>query len=216
MNKDLSIVLVDKRPYRKIAQDNWGLTDEQMKGMHVHHRIPISKGGTNDPSNLYVCSPSFHRWGWHTGQEWIEWANKGNQRAKEVSRMKRETDQDWALKEKVRLSTAAKLSHSKNKGTKKYSEMQRAKSLHSHVTKRRNWTSDLYDVVWGCFLEGVDSGYKIGRKLKDNKWKKYHNMLKYLSLGFSFEQVTDKEKYIEELTRLEESPISHLLNQYDD
>ena len=67
MRKDLSIVLVDKRHYRKIAQDNWGLTDEQMKGMHVHHRVPRSKGGTNDASNLYVCSPSFHANVWHNG-----------------------------------------------------------------------------------------------------------------------------------------------------
>jgi hypothetical protein len=63
-----SIVKVDSRPYRKIAQDNWGLTDDQMKGMHVHHRVPVSRGGTNDPSNLYVCSPSFHAWVWHSGR----------------------------------------------------------------------------------------------------------------------------------------------------
>jgi len=72
-----AIVKVDKRPYRKIAQENWGLTDDQMRGKHVHHRIHVSDGGTNDPSNLYVCSPSMHRWGWHDGEEWIEWANKG-------------------------------------------------------------------------------------------------------------------------------------------
>lgn len=62
----MNLVLADKRPYRKIAQDNWGLTDEQMKGMHVHHRLPTSKGGTNDPSNLYVCSPWFHAHVWHS------------------------------------------------------------------------------------------------------------------------------------------------------
>lgn len=67
MKKSSSLVLCDKRSYRKIAQDNWGLTDEQMKGMHVHHRIPQSKGGTNDPSNLYVCSPWFHANVWHHG-----------------------------------------------------------------------------------------------------------------------------------------------------
>ena len=39
-----------------------------MKGMHVHHRIPLSKGGTNDASNLYVCSGSFHAWVWHKGR----------------------------------------------------------------------------------------------------------------------------------------------------
>jgi hypothetical protein len=66
--KNRSIVKVDTRPYRKIAQENWNLTDEQMKGMHVHHRIPVSKGGTNDPSNLYVCSPSFHANIWHGGK----------------------------------------------------------------------------------------------------------------------------------------------------
>jgi len=60
-----AIVKVDTRPYRKIAQEHWGLTTEQMKGMHVHHRVPQSKGGTNDPSNLYVCSPSFHAHVWH-------------------------------------------------------------------------------------------------------------------------------------------------------
>lgn len=58
---------MDKRPYRKIAQENWGLTSAQMKGMHVHHRVPRSKGGTNDASNLYVCSPSFHAHIWHDG-----------------------------------------------------------------------------------------------------------------------------------------------------
>lgn len=56
---------VDQRHHRVIAQEYWGLTDEQMKGMHVHHRIPRSKGGANDPSNLYVCSPWYHSKVWH-------------------------------------------------------------------------------------------------------------------------------------------------------
>ena len=63
-----SIVLLPKKHYRKIAQENWGLSDEQMKGMHVHHRIPRSKGGTDAPENLYVCSPSFHANVWHDGR----------------------------------------------------------------------------------------------------------------------------------------------------
>jgi len=77
MDKKVSIVKVDSRHYRKIAQNNWGLTKEQMQGMHVHHRIPVSKGGANDPCNLYVCSPSFHRWVWHNGEQFIEWASEG-------------------------------------------------------------------------------------------------------------------------------------------
>lgn len=65
MKKTVSIVKVDTRPYRAIAQENWGLTDAQMKGRHVHHRIHRSDGGTNDPSNLYVCTPMFHDLVWH-------------------------------------------------------------------------------------------------------------------------------------------------------
>jgi general stress protein YciG len=62
-----AIVLLPEGSYRAIAQKNWGLTDDQMKGMHVHHRIPRSKGGTDAPENLYVCSPSFHANVWHDG-----------------------------------------------------------------------------------------------------------------------------------------------------
>jgi hypothetical protein len=68
MKKEVSIVRVDTRPYRVIAQENWGLTKEQMKGMHVHHRIKRCDGGTNDPSNLYVCSEWFHDNIWHAGE----------------------------------------------------------------------------------------------------------------------------------------------------
>lgn len=63
-----AIVLMPKGHHRKIAQEHWGLTDEQMKGMHVHHRVPRSKGGTDAPENLYVCSPSFHQEVWHNGR----------------------------------------------------------------------------------------------------------------------------------------------------
>ena len=66
--KNGSLVKLDSRPYTVIAQENWGLTDEQMNGMHVHHRIPVAQGGTNDPANLFVCSPSFHAWVWHEGR----------------------------------------------------------------------------------------------------------------------------------------------------
>jgi hypothetical protein len=67
MEKQLSIVKVDRRNYRIIAKENWGLTKEQMRGMHVHHRIKRCEGGTDDPSNLYVCSEWFHDNVWHSG-----------------------------------------------------------------------------------------------------------------------------------------------------
>jgi len=78
VEKHLSIVKLETRPHRVVAQENWGLTDEQMKGMEVHHQVPVSEGGTNDPSNLFVCSPSMHRWGWHDGDRGFgEWAHQG-------------------------------------------------------------------------------------------------------------------------------------------
>ena len=78
MDKNVSIVKVDKRHYRVIAQENWGLTKEQMRGKHVHHRIRRSDGGTNDPSNLYVCSPWYHDVVWHGGTGgFIELATEG-------------------------------------------------------------------------------------------------------------------------------------------
>lgn len=216
MDKNLSIVLVDKRPYRKIAQENWGLTNDQMRGKHVHHRIKRCGGGTNDPSNLYVCSPSMHRWGWHNGEEWIEWANEGSEAAQKSLRIKRETDPDWAEAERDRARKAAKLSHELHKGTEEYSERQRVKSIRSHVSKRKNWTPEDYDLVWGLYLEGVESGYLISKRLGDRKWKKYANMLKYAFLGFSFSQLTNTEEYLEEIERLEESPILHLIKAYND
>jgi hypothetical protein len=81
MEKTVSIVIVDRRPYRVIAQENWGLTKEQMKGKHVHHRIRRSDGGTNDPSNLFVCSPWYHDVVWHGGSGgFIGVAAEGGQR----------------------------------------------------------------------------------------------------------------------------------------
>jgi hypothetical protein len=84
MQKEVSIVRVDTRNYRRIARDNWGLTTEQMKGMHVHHRIPRSQGGTNDPSNLYVCSAWFHKNIWHAEDGYntlITYATEGGEKA---------------------------------------------------------------------------------------------------------------------------------------
>jgi hypothetical protein len=84
MDKNVSIVKVDKRHYRVIAQENWGLTKAQMKGNHVHHRIRRSDGGTNDPSNLYVCSPLYHDVVWHGGTGgFIELAAEGGKKAHE-------------------------------------------------------------------------------------------------------------------------------------
>jgi hypothetical protein len=89
MDKNLSIVLVDNRNHRVIAQENWGLTKRQMRGMHVHHRIKRSEGGTNDPSNLFVCSEWFHNNIWHSPEEYLSWARKGGLANKGVKKQQR-------------------------------------------------------------------------------------------------------------------------------
>ena len=74
---------VDRRSYRKIAQENWNLTNEQMHDMHVHHRIPVAKGGINDPCNLYVCSAWFHKNIWHAEDSFnslIPYAKEGGRK----------------------------------------------------------------------------------------------------------------------------------------
>lgn len=68
MNKEVSIVPSGESPnYRRLAQLHWGLSDEQMKGMHVHHWPPKAQGGRSIPEHLYVCSPTMHHYGWHNG-----------------------------------------------------------------------------------------------------------------------------------------------------
>lgn len=84
MDKNVSIILsTSNSNYRRIAQINWGLTDEQMNGMDVHHFPPISKGGRNIPEHLYVCSPYVHTHWWHNGEQFVMWARRGAQKAHE-------------------------------------------------------------------------------------------------------------------------------------
>jgi hypothetical protein len=61
MKKEVSIVLsVERKNYRKLAQEWYGLTDEQMKGMDVHHNPPRYQGGRNIPEHLFVYHETLH------------------------------------------------------------------------------------------------------------------------------------------------------------
>jgi hypothetical protein len=72
MEKSVSLVCTtSSSDYREIARKNWGLTKEQMKGMHVHHHPPRHKGGNNTAEHLYVCSPSMHQYGWHNDEFFV-------------------------------------------------------------------------------------------------------------------------------------------------
>jgi len=76
MEKSSSIVLC--RPvknYRKLAQEWYGLTDEQMLEMDVHHNPPEHQGGQNIPEHLYVYHNTLHN-AVH-GDDFTKWARKG-------------------------------------------------------------------------------------------------------------------------------------------
>jgi hypothetical protein len=80
-----AIVLSPERyNYRRVAQLHWGLSDEQMQGMHVHHHPPLHEGGRNIPEHLYVCSPEMHQHGWHNDEFYVLQAGKttGNKSSK--------------------------------------------------------------------------------------------------------------------------------------
>jgi DNA-binding MarR family transcriptional regulator len=61
--------------YRIVAQKHYGLTDEQMKNVDVHHNPPRCEGGRNIPEHLYVYSPELHA-AVHE-KESILWARRG-------------------------------------------------------------------------------------------------------------------------------------------
>ena len=81
---------------RNIARRHWGLTKEQMKGMHVHHFPPRSEGGRDVPEHLYVCSPEFHRKAWHNDAYFMTHLEKaiqssiGRKHSEETKRKKSE------------------------------------------------------------------------------------------------------------------------------
>jgi hypothetical protein len=134
MDKNVSIVVVDKRHYRAIARENWGLTKEQMKGMHVHHRIPKSKGGTDDPSNLYVCSAWFHQKVWHAKDSYnslIPYAVEGSKKGSKA--VHAEKDESGKSLHAVKMG---KLTHRvKTKEGKSQRALDNNKVLHSEKNR---------------------------------------------------------------------------------
>jgi hypothetical protein len=76
MNENVSIVLCRPvRNYRKLAQEWYGLSDEQMVGVDVHHNPPVYQGGQNIPEHLYVYHSTLHN-AVH-GDDFTKWARIG-------------------------------------------------------------------------------------------------------------------------------------------
>lgn len=216
MKRESSPVRVDSRHYRVIAQENWGLTNQQMEGMHVHHRVPRSRGGTNDPSNLYVCSPSFHAYVWHGEDSYfslVKIAEEGGILGAIALKSKIQSVKESGLKWEPAQRRAQKM-HQKHKGSVEYSNHQKIKAQRAAASKRKHWTREDYDLAWSEFLRGRSSGYLIAKALGEVSWKKYANMLDLLSLGYAYDQVIDADLFVKETARLKQSSIAHVLEAY--
>lgn len=85
MNKEVSITLSQERPnYRKLAQEWFGLTNEQMKDCDVHHNPPRHQGGRNIPEHLFVYHYTLHAEVHKDG--FTEWAKIGGKMGGEKCR----------------------------------------------------------------------------------------------------------------------------------
>lgn len=74
MSKDIYDEFGRKVNYRKICQEYYGYTDEEMSGMDVHH-IDGNRQN-NDPTNLQLLTPEEHA-KIHK-DEFVLWARKGS------------------------------------------------------------------------------------------------------------------------------------------
>ena len=81
MRKEVSIVLSRERSSaRKLVQEWYGLTDEQMKDCDVHHNPSRSDGGRNIPEHLYVYHFTLHN-AVHE-DDFTKWARSGYEERK--------------------------------------------------------------------------------------------------------------------------------------
>jgi hypothetical protein len=71
-----------KQNYRKICQEYYGYTDDDMKGMHVHH-IDGNRNN-NNPNNLQLLTPEEHK-KIHES-EFVLWAEIGSKKGNESFR----------------------------------------------------------------------------------------------------------------------------------
>jgi len=130
-----AIVLVQEtKNYRKLAQQHWGLTDEQMKGMHVHHCPERCNGGRNIPEHLYVCSPSVHAHCWHNGDWFVEKAAIGGSLGKRKPQPQTPKKPPISAEERKELNTRI----NKMRIGKKYPDKAKEKMSEAHKLSSRS------------------------------------------------------------------------------
>lgn len=164
MDKSLSLVYFPERSdYRKIAQENWGLTDLQMKNMHVHHQPPRSKGGRNIPEHLYVCSPDVHQYIWHKGSAFPKLASEGGNLSAIVRRKKAEERKKLPKEEQKRQKEERRQKRRERKRREQIREKTRLQELAKsalQLSRNQKMTGLMNEVeyqnlVWALVEEGL-------------------------------------------------------------
>jgi hypothetical protein len=156
--------------YRKICQDHYGYTDEQMKGMDVHH-IDGNRYN-NKPENLKLLSPEEHA-KIHES-DFVLWARKGakignsvfKKRLKELGPTEKEKEYYEKLRNQLK-EIPLHLGHNHSEKTKiKISESKKG-STHSEETK----------IKIGKSNKGKKKGVKLSKetikKIRETKKERY-------------------------------------------
>ena len=155
MDKEVSIVLSkENTDYRGVAQRNWGLSDAQMSGKHVHHEPPRALGGRNIPEHLYVCSPDMHQEGWHKGASFPKLASEGGKLSAIVRRKRAKELAGLPKEDQAKLREQRK----KNRESKKNKRESQAQKKLENLARLRLRTS--LRNLWSCDANLSDEQYE--------------------------------------------------------
>jgi hypothetical protein len=133
--------------YRKICQEHHGLTDEQMRGMDVHH-IDGDRNN-NHPSNLKLLSPKEHAL--IHKNDFVLWARKGSKLGNEafIKRLREIGPTEKELAHRKKLSEISKkgLHNVPHKEATKKIISEQKKKLFQDKTKHPLWGKTKYKVI---------------------------------------------------------------------
>ena len=134
--------------YRRICKEHNGYTDEEMKGMDVHHMDGDRQN--NDPSNLKLLTPEEHaRIHKHDFVLWArEGARLGNQAFRERLKEHGPTEAELAYKE-IRIQNCKKGLHNTphKESTKKLISEKKKKFYAEDKTRHPLWGKTEYEVT---------------------------------------------------------------------